>query len=200
MTRKVLIVTLAAAVMVLCYASLRAADQSGVKIGGAVPQFTLKDQNGGPVKLSDYKGKIIVLEWTNPDCPFVQRHYEQHTMTNLAREYKDKGVVWLAINSSQGNNVKTNNEWATKNNLSYPILDDSPGEVAGEYRAKTTPDMFIVNKDGTLVYEGGIDNDPDGDNTHRVNYVQKALNEMLAGKSVSTPVTKSYGCGVHYKE
>jgi peroxiredoxin len=121
-------------------------------------------------------------------------------MTKLASQYKDKGVVWIAINSTQGNSVATNLEWAQKNHLAYPILDDSDGTVAGEFRAKSTPDMFIINQDGKLAYSGGIDNDPDGDNPHRINYVSKALDELLAGKSVSTPETKSYGCGVHYKE
>jgi peroxiredoxin len=195
-----LLATVVAALLVgLILPALRAADHSAASIGQPAPDFTLKDENGKSVNLADYKGKIIVLEWTNPDCPFVQRHYQQHTMTNLASQYKDKGVVWLAVNSNGGDNSKADSEWAKQNHLAYPVLDDSEYHVAGAYQAKSTPDMFIINKDGTLAYEGGIDNDPDGDNAHRVNYVQKALDEILAGKSVSTPVTKSYGCGVHYK-
>lgn len=187
---------LATVAVLLCAAMMIGA----ANVGQSVPGFDLKDQNGKAVKLSDYKGKIIVLEWTNPGCPFVQRHYEQHTMTNLASQYKDKGVVWIAINSTEGDTSATNLQWAQKNNIAYPILDDSDGAVAVQFRAKSTPDMFIINKDGKLAYSGGIDNDPDGDNPHRTNYVSKALDELLAGKSVSTPVTKSYGCGVHYKE
>jgi peroxiredoxin len=199
MIRKALVGTIVALIVVLSLSTLNAADHPVAKVGQAAPQFSLKDENGKAVNLSDYKGKIIVLEWTNPDCPFVQRHYQQHTMTNLASQYKDKGVVWLAINSNGGDNTKADSEWAQQNHLQYPVLDDSEGQVAKAYQAKSTPDMFIINKDGLLAYEGGIDNDPDGDNAHRVNYVQKALDEILANKSVSTPVTKSYGCGVHYK-
>jgi len=200
MRQKALLAIFVAAMLIgLSLSALKAADHPVASIGQPAPEFSLKDENGKSVNLADYKGKIVVLEWTNPDCPFVQRHYEQHTMTNLASQYKDKGVAWLAINSNGGDNAKADSEWARKNHLAYPVLDDSEGQVASAYQAKSTPDMFIINKDGTLAYGGGIDNDPDGDNAHRVNYVQQALDEILAGKSVSIPETKSYGCGVHYK-
>lgn len=173
---------------------------AAINVGQSAPDFSLKDQSGKTVDLSAYKGKIIVLEWTNPQCPFVQRHYNEHTMTDLASRYRGKGVVWLAINSSESDTLAANKQWADQNHIAYPVLDDSKGKVAKEFGAKSTPHMFIINKDGKLVYQGGIDNDPTGDNPHRVNYVKKALDELLAGQSVSTPVTKSYGCGVHYAE
>lgn len=180
--------------------ALWAADRPQARIGQPAPDFALKDQNGKTVRLSDFKRKIIVLEWTNPGCPFVQRHYQQHTMTDLASEYKNKDVVWLAINSSEGDSPQANKQWVTQQHIGYPVLDDSKGIVARDYGAKSTPHMFIIDKTGKLAYSGGIDNDPEGDNPHRVNYVQKALEELLAGKPVSTPMTKSYGCGVHYAE
>lgn len=198
MKRRVILI--ASAVLTVVSFSLARAARSPAKVGEAAPGFELKDSNGKAVKLSDYRGKIIVLEWTNPACPFVQRHYEQHTMTNLASEYKDKGVVWLAINSGSNDGLAVNKAWAAKNHLAYPVLDDSKGTVGKAYGAKSTPDMFIIDREGRLAYAGGIDNDPEGDNPHRVNYVKKALDELLAGQSVSTPVTKSYGCGVHYQD
>ena len=166
------------------------------EIGKKAPGFTLPDQNGRPVSLSDYHGKIVVLEWINPDCPFVQRHYESKTMTTLASRYADKGIVWLAINTN--GDPKKNAAFASQHGLPYPILQDT-GEVGKAYAAKTTPHMFIIDRDGKLAYAGGIDNDPNGDKGQgRVNYVQKALDDLLSGSSVATPETKSYGCGVKY--
>jgi peroxiredoxin len=176
-----------------------AAYADGVAIGQAAPQFSLQDQNGKTVNLSDYAGKIVVLEWVNPNCPFVQRHYKAKTMVNLANEFAPKGVVWLAINTTASADNAFNKNFADANNVPYPILNDSAGNVGKAYQAKSTPDMFIIDKSGNLAYSGAIDNDPDGDRGNdRVNYVQKALDEMLAGQSVSVPETKSYGCGVHY--
>jgi len=166
------------------------------EIGKKAPNFTLPDQNGRPVNLSNYHGKIVVLEWINPDCPFVQRHYESKTMTTLATRYADKGVVWLAINTN--GDPRKNSAFASHHALPYPILQDS-GEVAKAYGAKTTPHMFIIDRNGKLAYAGGIDNDPNGDKgPDRINYVQKALDDLLSGTPVSTPETKSYGCGVKY--
>ena len=197
--RKHLSCYVAALLAMAISAAAHAADKTA-KVGSAAPEFSLKDQNGNAVKLSDFKGKIVVLEWTNPECPFVQRHYKEKTMAKLAETYKDKGVAWLSINSSEDANPKENLTWSQQNHLAYPVLDDAKGIVAKEYAPKSTPTLYVINKDGKLVYRGGIDNDPDGDTPHRINYVQKALDEVLAGKTVSQPETKSYGCGVHYAE
>jgi peroxiredoxin len=168
-------------------------------IGAQAPGFSLIDQTGKTVSLADYKGKVVVLEWTNPGCPFVQRHYREKTMTTLANDYASKNVAWIAINSTDGDSPATNLDWAKQNAISYPILDDSKGTIGHAYNAKSTPDMFIINTDGNIVYSGAIDNDPDGDKgAARVNYVKQALDEVLAGKTVTTPETKSYGCRVHY--
>jgi peroxiredoxin len=177
--------------------SLLAAD-SRVTTGSSAPQFSLQDQNGKTVNLSDYAGKIVVLEWTNPECPFVKRHYAAKTMTTLADQYAKQDVVWIAINSTGTATNASNLAWANANNIEYPILNDSKGDTGHAYGAKSTPDMFIIDKTGKIAYDGAIDNDPSGDSTSKVNYVAKALDEVLAGKPVSTPETKSYGCGVHY--
>ena len=178
------------------------AGASAVKIGDKAPGFSLTDQSGKSVSLGDYSGKIVVLEWTNPECPFVQRHYEEKTMPTLAATYVPKGVVWLAINSGGDATTAIDKKWSDHNHLTYPVLDDASGRVGKSFGARSTPHLFIINTDGTLAYRGGIDNDPDGDKpvSSRVNYVQKALDELLAGKPVSIAETKSYGCGVDYKE
>ena len=170
-------------------------------IGQPAPAFTLQDQNGKSVSLHDFMGKIVVLEWTNPDCPIVQRHYEARTMLNLYGEYKGKDVAWLAINSTNYDGNKNNLDWANQQGIAYPVLNDASGQVGHAYHATNTPNMFIVDKNGVLAYRGAIDNDPQGDMTSgKINYVNQALTEMLAGKPVSVPETKAYGCSVKYKD
>ena len=172
---------------------------ASAKIGEAAPAFTLHDINGKSHSLADYAGKIVVLEWINPECPFVQRHYNLDTMTNLAAKNKD--VVWLAIatgGTADTENLKT---FAQKESISYPILLDPEGTTGKAYGAKKTPHMYIVNTDGKLAYMGGIDNKPTADAKDidgATNYVSKALDELLAGSQVSEPQTKSYGCSVKY--
>jgi peroxiredoxin len=193
---------LAIVAMVLVGRSLAdSAKDVGVSIGAKAPDFTLQDQNGKPISLHDFAGKIVVLEWTNPECPFVQRVYREKTMQTLYSQYKDKDVVWFAINSSNFATNDTNKQWAVDQNISYPILNDSSGTTGHAYHATNTPNMFIIGTDGTLLYEGAIDNDPEGEKTNdKINFVHQALDEILAGKSVSDPQTKPYGCSVKYKD
>jgi len=173
----------------------------GVAVGAHAPDFSLQDQDGTNVKLHDFDGKIVVLEWTNPKCPFVLRHYAVKTMQTLAGQYKDKGVTWLAINSTAGTTNATDKQWATQQNIAFPILNDVNTTTGKAYHATNTPEMFIIGKDGTLLYKGAIDNDPDGDKTNdKVNYVHKALDEILAGQTVSQQETKPYGCHVSYRD
>ena len=188
-----------AALALICLSSAYAA-HSAAKIGQPAPDFSLKDQDGNAVKLSDFAGRIVVLEWTNPGCPFVQRHYREHTMTSLASQYKDRGVAWLAIDSTGSDSLAKDKAWSEQNHLPYPVLNDAKGQAAREYGAKSTPHLFIINRDGRLAYMGGIDDDPNGEKPTRINYVKRALDEILRGEPVSIPVTKSYGCGVHYEE
>jgi peroxiredoxin len=166
------------------------------------PAFELSSFEGTTVKLSDYKDRIVVLEWINLECPFVQYHYNKAgTMTALAEKYKDKGVVWLAINSTSHTTPEANRDFAGEHKLPYLILDDRSGKVGRLYGAVTTPHMFIIDKNGVIVYDGAIDNAPLGktiDDGEKVNYVGKALAELVSGKSVSTPKTPSYGCSVKY--
>jgi len=172
---------------------------SAAKVGQPAPQFALQDQNGKTVSLNDLSGKVVVLEWFNDGCPFVQGAYKDNAMNNTATKLADKGVVWLAINSTSGTNAEHNKQVAAEWKIDRPILDDSSGNVGHLYGAKTTPHMFVINKDGTLAYMGAIDNNANGDKKdNKVNYVEKAVNEILAGSSVSEPQTRSYGCSVKY--
>lgn len=161
--------------------------------------FTLTDHNGKQVKLSDHAGKIVVLEWLNYDCPFVKPHYEDGTFANLAKKYADKGVVWLTVNSTHYATGQTNKAWAQKYNLARPILDDRAGKVGRMFDATNTPHMYIIDTAGKIAYNGAIDNAPLGKvKGEYVNYVDKALSELIAGKSVSLARTKAYGCTVKY--
>ena len=172
------------------------------------PDFTCNDSNGNEHTLSSYKGKIVVLEWLNHDCPFVKKHYGSGNMQKLQKIYTGRDVIWLSVISSAPGKQgfctpdKANDLTRTKNAHPTAVLLDPLGTVGKKYDAKTTPHMFIINKDGILVYNGGIDNkrstDPQ-DVDSAVNYVAKALNEILAGKDVSTKTSAPYGCSVKYK-
>lgn len=169
-------------------------------VGAQAPNFTLEDQTGKKVSLTDFAGKIVVLEWINPDCPFVQRHANAKTMYTLAEKYGAHNVVWLGINSTNYADCATNAKWIASNQLPYSVLDDHTGEVGHLYGARTTPHMFVIDASGKLVYEGGIDDDPGGSKgPATVNYVDRALGELTSGKAVSTPQSKPYGCSVKYK-
>ena len=167
------------------------------------PDFTLKDVNGDDVQLSNLKGKIVVLEWTSYDCPFVKPHYdtESKTMSKLAAKYADQGVVWLTVNSTHYATAETNKAWAEKHQLKQAVLVDSDGKVGKLYQAKTTPHVFVIDKEGKIAYQGAIDNAPLGkkpEGKEFVNYVDKALAELLDGKKVEIAKTKPYGCSVKY--
>lgn len=169
--------------------------------GNKAPEFALANYDGKTVSLSDYKGKIVVLEWFNYECPFVRYHYAQSkTLRELPEKYKNKGVVWLAINSTGHLTTDGNKEFAERFKLNYPILDDRSGKVGHLYGAKTTPHMFIIDAKGNIAYNGAIDNSPMGKEKNVINYVDKALSELTAGKEVSTANTAPYGCSVKYAE
>lgn len=196
--RKILVPVTAFATLMLALAIQLGAS---AKVGDAAPPFSLQDQDGKTISLADLKGKTVVLEWFNDGCPYVVRHYKEDTMDATAGKYKDKDVVWLAINSGAGTSSAGNKTAAEKLKVNHPILSDADGTVGQAYGAKKTPHMFIIDKSGKLAYAGGIDNDPEGDKgDKKVNYVDKALSELADGKSVSEPQTASYGCGVHYQK
>jgi len=198
MTKRLLTIVGLLAASALAWTAQSSAEDKAVALGETAPAFSLTDQAGKQVNLSDYAGKIVVLEWLNPGCPFVQRHYKSKTMVNLASKYQDKNVVWLAINSTSSADSKANASWVTENALAYPILDDHDGKVGRLYGAKTTPHLFIIDASGKLAYHGGIDSDASGEEKEPTNYVDKALGELTEGKAVTVSETKSYGCSVKY--
>ncbi len=177
-------------------------------VGTAAPDFSLTDSKGNTHSLSQYKGKYVVLEWFNPECPFVKKHYGSDNMQKLQQEYTSKGVVWLTIDSNapgtEGNMTpeqaqKIMSSWKTHQTA---LLLDPESKVARSYGAKNTPDMIVINPEGKIVYEGAIDNKATpnpNDIPSSTNYVKAALDESLAGKPVSSPTTKPYGCSVKYK-
>jgi len=180
--------------------STEPSEQLEPAVARKAPGFTLSSFDGKTISLSDYKGKIVVLEWFNYECPFVQRHYGQpNTMVELAKKYKDKNVVWLAINSTSHVTPEANIEFAEKRKLPFPILDDRSGTVGRAYGAKTTPHMYIIDTRGSIAYQGAIDNDERGRKRQGfINYVDKALAELTSGKEVTTTDTMPYGCTVKY--
>jgi peroxiredoxin len=179
--------------------SVEPASVGTASVGAAAPGFTLTDQTGKAINLADYSGSVVVLEWINPDCPFVQRHAQAKTMATLAKKFGDQGVVWLGINSTNYMNGDSNRKWVEANGLPYAVLDDHSGEVGRAYAARTTPHMFVIDKNGTLAYQGAIDDDQSGaKGGAAANYVDAALSDLLAGKPVRTPQTKPYGCSVKY--
>jgi len=189
---------LSVAVLMLTGSSLAG---DGVAVGDQAPAFTLSDTAGNQVSLADYSGKVVVLEWLNPDCPFVQRHYKAGTMKNLASKYGAQGVVWLTVNSTKYMDAAANAKFKAANDLPYTILVDQSGEVGHLYGAMTTPHMYVIDGGGRLVYIGAIDDDPRGNKDGpSTNYVAVALDEVLAGTAVSTAETKPYGCSVKYKK
>jgi peroxiredoxin len=172
-----------------------------VAIGSPAPAWTLQNYDGKTHNLADFAGKIVVLEWFNDQCPYVVKHYREGHMNATAAKYADKGVVWLAVNSSSFTSNDKNKAIAGEWKINRPILNDSTGATGRAYGAKTTPHMYIIDKAGNLAYMGAIDSNSSAntaDVSGATNHVVVALDEMLAGKPVSTPETKAYGCSVKY--
>jgi len=190
--------TMIGMLMMAALALAPAAFAGGASVGDSAPDFTLPDLKGAQVTLSKIEG-VRVLEWVNPDCPFVQRHYTAGTMKKLASDYGAKGVSWLTINSTNYMTAEANQKFAQAHGLSQTILLDPSGAVGHLYGAATTPHMFVIDASGKIVYAGAIDSDPRGTGGAGVtNYVAAALDELLAGKPLSTPETTPYGCSVKY--
>lgn len=171
----------------------------GVAVGAAAPDFSLVDQAGAAVSLKGLAGKVVVLEWVNPDCPFVKRHAAAGTMRDLATRYAARGVVWLGVNSTHSMSAEDSAKYRTASALPYPILIDREGAVGKAYGARTTPHLFVIDAAGRVVYQGAIDDDPRGDKgAAATNHVARALDEVLAGKPVAVAETTPYGCSVKY--
>ena len=193
------------ALTTLCTGALYA-DKSPT-VGSAAPDFSLPSAHGKTESLSKFKGKYVVLEWFNPGCPFVKKHYNSDNMQELQKEFTGKGVVWLTIDSSapgeQGSLTpeEANKRIADWKMHSTALLLDPDGKVGHEYGATNTPHIFIVNPKGDVIYEGAIDSKPSTDASDikgATNYVKAALTEAMAGKPVETTTTKAYGCSVKY--
>jgi peroxiredoxin len=176
-------------------------------VGEPAPDFTLPDLDGRPVRLSDHRGKVVVLEWFNPGCPYVVASHTRGTLKGAAAREAKAGVVWLAVNSGapgkQGHGVEVNRAAAREWGMDHPVLLDESGEAGRAYGATNTPHLFVIDAKGTLVYRGAIDNSPDGERQSPqggalVEHVTAALEDLRAGRPVRTAETKAYGCGVKY--
>lgn len=189
------------------FASLLSTVTHAATVGQPAPDFTLMDTAGKPVKLSDFKGKNVVLEWHNPGCPFVRKHY-QGNMQALQKETIDQGGVWLAINSTRDDSADYQSpaqlgRWMTDQKASpTATLMDEDGTVGQTYAARVTPHMYVINAQGLLVYAGAIDSIASArvdDIPKATNYVRQVLGELKAGKPVSVATNRAYGCSIKYK-
>ena len=176
-------------------------------VGKPAPELTAVDTNGKTHTLSQYRGKWVVLEWVNHECPYVRKHYDNNVMQALQKKYADKGVVWLSVVSSapgkQGHypNDEANALTKKKGAAPHAVLVDEAGTVGSRYGARTTPHMFVISPDGTVVYMGGIDDKPStraADLESARPHVDIALQEAMAGKPVTVPTSQPYGCNVKY--
>lgn len=185
-----------------------AAAAGPAQLGAPAPDFTLQDLDGNSFSLSQYRGKVVVLEWFNPGCPFVRNSHTTGSLKGLAEKHAPEGVVWLAINSGgagkQGAGVEANREGVKQFGMQYPVLIDDTGKVGQLYGAERTPHMYVINPEGVLVYKGAIDNSPDGEGQSPeggklVNYVDGAIGAIRSGAKVTPEETKAYGCSVKYQ-
>ena len=183
------------------------AQGSVATVGQAAPDFSAMDTAGKNHKLTDLKGKLVVLEWTNPGCPFVRKHYSGN-MQSLQKEFTGKGVVWLAVNSTETDSVdylspaKLAGWMGEKQAAPTATLMDASGKIGQLYGAKTTPHMYIINPQGQLIYAGAIDSIASArvdDIKTATNYVRQGLSEALGGKAISVASSRAYGCSVKYK-
>ncbi len=179
---------------------------AAAEINKPAPDFTGTDINGKTVHLSDYKGKIVVLESYNLDCPFCANHFHTGAMQELQKEITSKGIIWLMVNSVNPRNPshrtpeQARKEWAAQKMNATAWLDDSSGAIGKAYGMRTTPHMFVIDKSGNLVYNGAIDDEPTPDHNPRTarNYVREAIQKIMAGDKVTVSQTKPYGCSVKY--
>jgi peroxiredoxin len=189
--------------------ALASSTGTAARVAEPAPGFTAMDSNGKQQSLGDFRGRIVVLEWHNLDCPFVKKHYGTDNMQALQREWTGKGVAWLTIISSapgqQGHLTaeQANEHFAEQKGAQTAVLLDPEGTVGRLYEAKTTPHMFVIDPEGRLVYNGAIDDKPTADVADVLtakNYLSAALSEAAAGKPVSSPTSRPYGCSVKYAE
>jgi peroxiredoxin len=192
----------------LVVAALAVAAPASVEVGQPAPGFSLPDLDGRTVTLSGHRGKVVVLEWFNPGCPYVKAAHSVGSLVDLAARKQAEGVVWLAVNSAapgkQGHGVEVNRAAAAAWKMGHPVLLDEDGTVGKAYGATNTPHLFVIDAQGRLAYQGAIDNSPDGERASPaggtlVEYVSAALADLAAGRPVQTPRTRAYGCSVKYR-
>ena len=190
-------------VVLAASASATADEQKVAKLGEPAPNFTLTDTTGRTRTLSEYAGRIVVLEWFNTQCPVVQKCYRSKSIQTANEKVRelDKSIVWLAINSTASTNAGQNTMWIKKFDLGYPILLDVDGTVGHQFDARRTPHMFVIDKEGILRYHGAIDNNAFGDKKldEATNYVVNAVQQIVEGETVAPDYIKPYGCSVKYK-
>lgn len=179
---------------------LAAAAMANPVVGEPAPAFTLVDEAGNTHNLADYRGRVVVLEWTNPQCPFIVRHYGADTIENIDTRYDDAQVAVLAVNSSHFNTAADSAAWKADQGFAYHTLLDTDGTVGHLYGARTTPHMYVIDAEGLLRYAGAIDNDPRGNNDAPTNYVVAAVDALLAGQAPEVTATDAYGCSVKYED
>jgi peroxiredoxin len=185
------------AIVLLLAAVVARVAEAEPKIGALPPRFTAADQDGRNVSLDELTGKIVVLEWFDPACEYTQRHAAANTMKTLAEKYKDKNVAWLGIDSTHDASATRAREWRRTGELPYPVLPDGNKTLANAFGIGTVPYAIIIDKDGHVAYVGGIDDDEDRTarpKEGRINYLDRALDELTAGKHVTMPQGKVYGC------
>jgi peroxiredoxin len=199
---------IAAALVASGLAWIAAGALANVAAGTAAPDFTLTDIHGEPQTLSAYKGKYVVLEWFNSECPFVQKHYESGNMQSLQKKYGEKGVVWLTINSTSTDSSNYRSPAQSQDIVkswkiaSAALMLDVEGKVGHAYGARTTPHMWVIDPAGKVIYAGGIDDRATfrtSDVKDARNFVAAALDESMTGKAVTTAAATPYGCSVKYK-
>jgi peroxiredoxin len=180
-------------------------DVHRAELGQPAPDFTLTDIDGVEHSLHELRGKTVVLEWFNPDCPFVKKHHQKHrTMASLFENYREKDVVWLAVNSNapgtQGSGPERNRKAREQYGIEYPVLLDESGAVGMMYGARNTPHMYVIDAEGVLVYRGAIDDDRSPKTPGKTNFVATCLEAITSGADVTPKETKPYGCTVKYSK
>ncbi|QBK04067.1 thioredoxin family protein [Hylemonella gracilis] len=195
-------------VLVITVAPTIAVASTGPAIGQAAPDFSLRDVNGKTVRLSDFRGRHVVLEWNNPSCPFVQKHYGSGNMQQLQKEAAARNVAWLTINSTETGHgdyqapAQLARWMREQGGVPAATLMDADGAAGRAYGARVTPHMYIVDPQGRLIYAGGVDDKPSArasDLVGATNYIRVGLRQALAGQPLSQPTTRAYGCTIKYQ-
>ena len=172
------------------------------RAGSKAPKFRLRGSDGKTVRLADHAGKIVVLEWVNPECPIAKQYYDRKIPQKLARKYQDEGVVWLGINSGRDQTAQQNRKFVETFDLDYPILEDPAGAIARLYGAKSTPHVFIIDRQGTIAYNGAVDDSTRSSRAKKktiTHFVEDALSALVAGNTVKVPFTQPVGTTIAYR-